>query len=341
MIIKVLDKAYTPIGVLENIKSCQYKRNWSTCSEFVVEMDGVSELLLVDNVLVIEGKYGIIEQLTITADEGGEHTQVRGRGLLSLLSRRIVAAKWSFSGLVPDAMTDIIASNLRGLAFAPTVLTDGVVDETTGDYTCDLGTNLMDKVENLATAARLGFAESIVDGIPTIALRKGQTRQGWFATENGTLLTKEYDHSKSTLKNVCYASNGSQESPVTVTVGDASGNDRYEHYLSEPVETDDEGNARTEEEQIAMLITKGKEALSDLSEVESLASTINPYGQMEYKVDYDLGDYIVVKAPTWGVAFTPHITSIKEVWDQSGFTLEVSFGSTYLTLRQRIKKGVD
>ena len=340
MIIKVLDKKYSPIGFLENFKMCEYKRNHSTCSEFLLKMDGASDLLKVHNVLVINGHYGIIEQLTIEMDEDGVHTEVRGRGLLSLLSRRIVPAKWSYTGTVEQAIHALVSGNLRGLNFDTSGVLEGNVSTDEGTFTADLGVTVMDAIEGMAARDRMGYEERIVNGVPTLYAVRGTLRQGVFSTENGTLLSREYDHSITTYKNVAYVSNGDQESPIVVEVGEGEGDERYEHFVSEGLSTDATGEAIPEETQRKRLTAKGKERLSELPVVEALSCTVNPYGQMVYGVDYDLGDYILVKAPDWGVGLKAHITSVTETWDTDGFTLSVTFGSNYLSQVQRIKKGV-
>ena len=340
MIIKVLDRNYTPIGLLENFKLCEYKRNHSTCSEFLLKMDGTSELLKVHNTLVINGHYGIIEQLTIEVDEDGVHTEVRGRGLLSLLSRRIVTEKWAYTGVVEAAIDNIVNTHLRGLNFDPSGVLAGEVSTDEGTFTADLGVTVMDAVEGMASRDRMGYEERIVNGVPTLYTVRGKLRQGLFSTENGTLLSREYDHSFTTHKNVAYVSNGDPKAPIVVEVGEGEGDDRFEYFVTESLATDATGTAIPEETQRTRLTAKGKERLSELPIVEALSCTVNPYGQMVYGMDYDLGDYILVKAPDWGVGLKAHITSITEIWDTNGFTLTVSFGSNYLSQVQKIKKGV-
>ena len=78
--------------------------------------------------------------------------------------------------------------------------------------------------------------------------------------------------------------------------------------------------------------------LAELQPARSLDASINPYGGLIYKVDYDVGFKVKIVSKKWGVSMDSRITEIEETYDTDGLTLDVTFGKGLLTLSQKLKQ---
>ena len=65
--------------------------------------------------------------------------------------------------------------------------------------------------------------------------------------------------------------------------------------------------------------------------------TVNQYGNLTYKVDFDIGSRVLAESKRWGVNLVARITEIEESYDRDGMSLAVTFGKQMLTLAQRMK----
>lgn len=54
--------------------------------------------------------------------------------------------------------------------------------------------------------------------------------------------------------------------------------------------------------------------------------------------DYDMGDIVTVQNKEWGVSMNARVTEIKEIYEESGFSIEATFGNNRPTLIQKIKQ---
>lgn len=93
--------------------------------------------------------------------------------------------------------------------------------------------------------------------------------------------------------------------------------------------------------QIQALQTRAEVLMEHLKGVDAFSARINPFSkQMQYAVDYDLGNWVTVKSDKFGVSMLAQITNIIETIDQNGETLNVTFGKYYLTQQKRYELGV-
>jgi len=90
---------------------------------------------------------------------------------------------------------------------------------------------------------------------------------------------------------------------------------------------------------IEALLFRGNAKLAEQAMVKSFDATINQYGNLKYKTDFNLGDIIQAVSKRWGVSMTARITEIEESYDRSGMSLGVTFGKPLLTLAQKLKGG--
>lgn len=142
-----------------------------------------------------------------------------------------------------------------------------------------------------------------------------------------------------------------KEKPVSTVVGDSSGLDRYEEYLSSSASSktdsgqkDADGNEiydyMGESEFIALLQGDAKKDLAQHVEVQTFDGAISLYGNLKYHQGWDLGDVVTFVSKRWGLQLDTRITGVKEIYESSGLSLEVTFGNEIPTILDKIKKAV-
>lgn len=193
-----------------------------------------------------------------------------------------------------------------------------------------------------------------------------------FCREYENVLTQEYTDSNDDYYNVCLVGGKFTSQTTTTTtnsdgttstdtsdavtavstiVGTVTGLDRYEEYLSSSSSskidtgTKDSGgneidNYLSQTDFITKLQTDGTTELAQHTETQTFDSTVNLYGNLVYKTDWDLGDKVTFVSKKWGVQIDTRITGVKEVYESTGLSLEVTFGNDVPTLIDKIKKAV-
>ena len=85
------------------------------------------------------------------------------------------------------------------------------------------------------------------------------------------------------------------------------------------------------------LPARGERKLGEHQRALSFQSGIFPTGPFEYEKDWDVGDIVTVQNKDWGLTMDVRITEVEEVYEASGFKLNVAFGKSLPTLSQKLK----
>lgn len=142
-----------------------------------------------------------------------------------------------------------------------------------------------------------------------------------------------------------------KEKPVSTAIGSTSGLDRYEEYLSSSASSktdsgqkDSDGNEiynyMSESDFMALLDSDGQKDLNQHIETQTFDGTINLYGNLKYQQNWDLGDKVTFVSKRWGLQLDTRITGVKEIYESSGLSLDVTFGNDVPTILDKIKKAV-
>lgn len=121
-----------------------------------------------------------------------------------------------------------------------------------------------------------------------------------------------------------------------VIAGHGNGEERYEIFV-------DAKDLRAEEfpdSYADALIFRGDGKLMEQAMVQALDVTVNQYGNLTYKLDFDIGSRIQAVSKRWGISMSARITEIEESYDRSGMSLAVTFGKPLLSLLQKLKGGL-
>lgn len=153
-----------------------------------------------------------------------------------------------------------------------------------------------------------------------------------FSEERGTAKNLVIDLDDSILKNVCYVrGKKTDESIVTVVVGDAEGDERFEFWLEQDFS---QGSDESDEEFLEKLETEAKKALAERAAVMNFDIEID---SSEYGSVYSLGDKVTCVSKRFGVKFDSRITGIKFTQDPQIKTTSLVLGNPTIDIIKEIK----
>lgn len=164
-----------------------------------------------------------------------------------------------------------------------------------------------------------------------------------FSPEFGTL--KELSYVESDLNYMNYAIVAGQGEGVErriVEVGNSEGHERYELFVdARDIEETDENDDPIPEPIIEQnLIERGLQKLKEHEQEIYLEGQVLRKSRLTYETDYDLGDVVTLQNKDWGITMDARITEIKEVYEPSGFDLEITFNNSRPTLITKIKQEI-
>lgn len=166
-----------------------------------------------------------------------------------------------------------------------------------------------------------------------------------FSPQFDNIKNMHYVESDLNYKNAAYiAGQGEGIERRVVEFGEASGLARKEIFVdardvSEVTEVDGQDPVlRPVHEVIADLINRGEQKLAEFIQETFLESQIMTDSTFKYEADWDLGDVVTIQNKEWGVTLDARITEVKEIYEESGFQLEATFGNSRPTLISKIKQ---
>lgn len=153
-----------------------------------------------------------------------------------------------------------------------------------------------------------------------------------FSEERGTAKNLVIDLDDSLLKNVCYArGKKADESYITVIVGDAENDDRFEFWLDQEFsQGKDESDAEFEEK----IKTECKKALAERAAVQNFSIDIDP---SEYGTVFSLGDKVSCVSKRFGVKFDSRITAVEFTQDPQIKTTKLVLGNPTINILKEMK----
>ena len=87
-----------------------------------------------------------------------------------------------------------------------------------------------------------------------------------------------------------------------------------------------------------MLTSRGLSDLATMIETYTFTSSINVLSNLQYKKDFDIGDRVTCLERRWGLTIDSRITEITQTYEQGKNEIEATFGESFPTLLDVIKK---
>ena len=345
------------IGLIEGYSSMIWQRRYQEPGAFQLTMPfiPICKDLIAERLVVNGNEAGIIENIGIDQDKKtGENVFVcSGRFLSGYLERRILLGVNSYTGTPEDAMRYLVTKNaatagdreIEHLSVAKTGGTPGSIAYV------GQNTNLLAELQLIAEANGLGFAVDFSPAGFTFRVYTGLDRtagqsvnpRAIFSKAFENVLKQSYDGSVKAVKNVAYVDaiytvtrtvtdrkTGTDveittEYPLSRTVGTATGRARREVYVDAgDVTKDDAGTTLSAAQRSAAMDDAGNAEL--IQATEAFTAEVDPYGNLKYKTDYDLGDVVTVDSRELGMRVNARITEIKEIYEGKGLGLELTLG---------------
>lgn len=330
-------------GIVESFEYLRWTRRYSQCGSFELKAIATQEntaLLKEGNIIWKndDEEAGIIEHLELSQTEH-EIITASGRFATSFLARRILWQTEILSGDLSVCVEQLINNNLinptdtarqiTGISFSSPNL--GVPVSTQISYR-----NLMDAATELCVASNIGIKTVFtpVTGVFTVTLYNGANSQAVFSKEYENLTEQIYTESAADYANTALIGGegeGADRTFVAITSG--TGETRREIFVdAKDLRAEDFGT-----DYINTLTFRGQSKLNEQAIRYSFDTSVNPHGNLTYKIDFDLGQTVKVISKAWGVSMTTRITEIEEIYDADGQSISVVFGKAELTIAQRIR----
>ncbi|MGI5907556.1 MAG: siphovirus ReqiPepy6 Gp37-like family protein [Christensenellales bacterium] len=331
------------MGIVESFEYLRWTRRYSQCGSFELKAIATPEntaLLKEGNIIWKndDEEAGIVEHLELSHTEQ-EFITASGRFATSFLSRRIVWGTEKLSGDISVCALQLINNNLisptdvsrqiTGISFSSPNL--GIPVSTQISHR-----SLMDAVTGLCASSDIGIKTVFAPatGIFTVTLYNGANSQAVFSKEYENLTEQIYTESAADYANTALiGGEGEGASRTFVAITSGSGETRREIF----VDAKDLRAEDFETDYIETLTFRGQSKLNEQAMRYSFDTSVNPHGNLTYKVDFDLGNTVKVISKTWGVSMTTRITEVEETYDADGQSISVVFGKAEITIAQKIR----
>ena len=359
----VFDRELNPVGILDSFFSLRWIRRYHQAGEFELHCPlnvHTLELLQRGNIIWKQGdeEAGFIKYRQLGQDAQGQETLViKGDFLTGYLDRRIIWGQEILNTTAEVAMRTLVEKHAISPADVDRAIPllelgelqnfDEVVDYQTSYK------NLLEEIEKISNLSGLGYR--VVVDLPAKQLlfqvykgrdlTAGQSANppAIFSNEFENVLEQEYIDSLHNYRNVALvAGTGEGVDRKLITVGTGMGLNRFELFVDarDLREEDEEGNPIQEADYLEMLKSRGQSKLAECADLQTFESRINVRSNLRYKEDFDLGDIVTCISKKWGVTINARITEVEEIYEQDGFSLNVTFGNSVPTLIDKIKQVV-
>ena len=317
----IFDRNFNKIAVIDFYKSILWVDRYDKPGEF--------ELYMSADVDVLQNlKYGyyvmqkesehmcIIENIKIeTSIEDGNHYTITGRGLESILDRRIVWKQTIFNNVsLQNAIQSLLNENIISPSLTARKISNFVFKASTDTKITSLkltaqytGDNLLDVIEKICDDAKIGFKVTLNTSNQFVfELYSGVDRSYAqfsndfvvFSPDFDNIINSNYYESETLYKNVTLvAGDGEGNNRKTYTVGNVSGLDRKELYTdARDISSKDEDNndipISTYNE---MLKQRGQEKLTETTKIKQFDGKVDSSRMYVFGRDFYMGDVIQIK----------------------------------------------
>lgn len=358
-VIKVISPNFELLGEICDYESLQYTRSFYSVGEFELHISNNkqnADVLVNGNILLLDKagqKACIIRHRENEIDENGDETEtliIKGPQLKGILTQRLIVPPVSGDGydsvagtqeqimkhyvsaecITPEdanrVMPRLVLAADRGLGvqdrwrFRFDKLSDAL--EQVGQY-AKLGWDVTLDLENeqMYFDVRLPHDRTANQDVLPPAL---------FSTEFGNVKVPHFIQSWIGAATQGYAGGqGDGVNRLIQQVGSSKGLDRMETFLD-----------CSDAESAAELLTLGTQKLAEAAPTQSFEFSVIPDRSMIYGQDYFLGDTVTVWSKKWGITMDAQITQLKEVREEAGTSLEITFGAATPSLRKFIEHKV-
>ena len=349
MDIYVLNGLYGAEDVIDNYESVIWNVQYYGQGDFQLQLAGTRKNLdaIRVNRYLVRGEDmsagGTFKNVMIVTDmkmnfdaDKGWILTVTGKGLKSIVGRRVIWNQENITGNAETGIRKIITDNIISPAITDRAIQSFELDAVQGfteniDLQC-FGENIADWLETVCTSLGYGWDVYISGGKYKFKLYRGTNRSYSqhdvppvvFSSEFDNLLSSTYSYNMTAYKNVALVGGeGEGTAQRTASVGEAAGLGRYELYV-DGSSVSSNGEIITEEQYTALLKDYGQTMLDATSATQQLEGQIDTTGLYTIDRDYFLGDIVQIENDM-GIAAVPRIIGIIYAEDESGVSVLPTF----------------
>lgn len=359
----VLDGDFEILGDVSLFRSLIWTRRYYSLGMYELHVPRTSFPLL------MQGRYlyrndadelGLIEEPHYSIDDNGtREVYCKGYFAEKLLEDRVLDSPFHLSGSLEGSMRSMV----ERYAISPADPDRKIPHLRLGDMAglsqtaacqrtgCSLSEALYDTGGSYDISHRIRYDFQSSDLLFEVwqgkDRRDSQDKNPWavFSDHFCNIRNVTYNKNSADYKNFAYVAGEGEGIERVITTVDMrqEGEERRELYVDarDLARDDGEGNTVPMADYMGQLRQRGREKLSQYRMVETVDGGIDPYADLVYKKDFDLGDICTYVNTEIGVMTEKRITEITETYEGSGMALDVTFGDDEAaTIKQLIKRGV-
>lgn len=256
----------------------------------------------------------IIEKIRIDSDvEDGNHITVIGRSLESILDRRIVWGQQVIRGNLQNGIKTLLNSCIIEPSNSNRKISNFIFKESTDPAITSLtidaqytGDNLLTVIEKICAERDIGFKVTLNDNKQFVFELYAGVNRSYDQTSNPyvvfspkfeNIINSNYIESKSALKTITLiGGEGEGSARKYTTVGGGSGLNRREIFTDARDISSDAGDGvtLTDTEYTAQLQQRGREKLSENTDVTSFEGQVETTIMFKYGEDFFNGDIVQI-----------------------------------------------
>ena len=268
-------------------------------------------------------------RLTFDTDTGWILT-VTGNGLKALLKRRVIWTQTNLDGTVENGIRTLITENAINPSDTARMIPNMVLDSASGltdefEAQC-FGENLAEWIQQTCETYNYGWDIYISESKYHIKIYKGTDRSGTviFSRNYDNLISGDYEYNKDEYKNAAIVGGeGEGKEQRRVTIGTATGLDRYETYVDGSGVSSD-GEIITLETYLNMLKEYGKNEIAQTAITQTFTGEVVANGMYKLNEDYFLGDVVHIENER-GIEANSRISEIIYSEDENGVVVSPTF----------------
>lgn len=355
----IFSEALDFIGLIDEFSSLQWTRRYSVGGEFELHCSLTpANLALLARGNIIWRKddveAGFIEYRQMDQDNTGAETlTIKGKFISAYLNRRIIWGEELLNSTAENAIRTLITKHSISPLDADRIIPNLILGATGGflqavNYQTSYA-SLLDEVENLCALSELGYRcrldaankKLIFEVYEGLDRTQGQSinQRAIFSKRFENVLSQSYTDSLNNYRNtVLVGGMGIGAARKLVTITSTTGLQRFELWDDAKDLTNVVNEVTlTDPEYTATLLDRGNSKLAETKEIQTFDSVVNLNSNLVYKESFDLGDMVCCTSKDWGLTINSRITEIKEVYEEKGKSINITFGNNIPTLLSIIK----
>lgn len=357
----VLNKDFIELGRIDDFESLIWNRRYTKTGSFELHTDVQFLPLLQEGTYIYRNdaiEYGVIQGLNYDRNTGGtEVLVVKGMFGESLLSNRVIEKTITMRGTHEDICRNLVSSYFIDCTDTKRIVPNLIATAKKGlgspVEVQDTGSTVETKLYELLNEQSMSYHiwydylqnKRIFEVYKGLDRTENQTDNAWatFSDDAENIDSVSYSKDIAEYKNFAYvAGEGEGVNRIVVEVDCTNGEDRMELYVDarDLQKEREDKTIMTDSEYAAVLRQRGLEKLTEHDKIESVDSKANPFSNLIYKEDYDLGDYCTYLNNRLGIVTEKRLTEIQEIFENGELTINPTFGSSYLNVYDKIKRGV-